>query len=264
LRVGEHETLPLAADERQRNRCGADASRATLDGAQRVERVEDRPAGTGRLERHDLKQRRQEAPQARVATQQLRPERRVLAAAVELGWREATDRFAGGVKLIAADASADRRPQRIKAAGRRVEQHEHRGAQPPRGAIELGQLLEALVLVLAGGLGEQLIDDLVKQHERVVSGVELELPQRRQQGRVAALGVHPAQGLRLRDEAIAGQRPLAAHRHVDVDAPDADVAHVAQAQKRLQQFGRRELARPRPQPLKTRDCLVRRDLEQRP
>jgi len=46
------------------------------------------------------------------------------------------------VKLIAADASADRRPQRVKAAGRRVEQHEHRGAQPSRGTIEFGQLLK--------------------------------------------------------------------------------------------------------------------------
>jgi hypothetical protein len=32
--------------------------------------------------------------------------------------------------------------------------------------------------VLAGGPGEQLIDDLVKQYERVVSGVELKLPER--------------------------------------------------------------------------------------
>lgn len=86
-----------------------------------------------------------------------------MAACVELGWCEATDRFAGGVKLVAADACADRRPQRVNAAGRRVEQHEHRRAQSARGTVQLGQRLEALVLVLAGGLGEQLIDDLVKQ-----------------------------------------------------------------------------------------------------
>ena len=41
LRVGEHEALPLAADELQRNRCGADASRAALDGAQRVAGVSE-------------------------------------------------------------------------------------------------------------------------------------------------------------------------------------------------------------------------------
>jgi hypothetical protein len=41
LRVGEHEALPLPADELQRNGCGADASRARLERAQRVKRVED-------------------------------------------------------------------------------------------------------------------------------------------------------------------------------------------------------------------------------
>jgi hypothetical protein len=94
------------------------------------------------------------------------------------------------VKLVAADACADRRPQRVKAAGRWVEQHEHGRAQPACGTIQFGQRLEALVLVLAGGLREQLIDDLVEQQECVVGGVELELPQRRQQGRVAAFGAH--------------------------------------------------------------------------
>ena len=154
------------------------------------------------------------------------------------------------MQLVAADASIDRRPQRVKAAGWRVEQDEHRRAQPARRTVELGQLLEARGLVLPRGLGEQLIDHLVEENECVVRGVELELPERREQGRVAALGAHAAQGLRLRHEAVAGQCALAARRHVNRDLPDADGAHVAKAQQGVHQLGGRQLARPRSQPLK--------------
>lgn len=67
LRVGEHEALPLTADELQWDGCGADAARAPFEGAERVECVEDRLAGAGRLERHDLKQCGREPVQAGVA-----------------------------------------------------------------------------------------------------------------------------------------------------------------------------------------------------
>jgi hypothetical protein len=109
----------------ERNGGGGYPSRAALDAAQRVEH---RFAGAGRLERHDLKQHGQEAPQARVPAQQLGAERGVLTTAVKLRCCEATDCVAGSLELAAADASADRGPERVKAAGRRVEQHEHRGA----------------------------------------------------------------------------------------------------------------------------------------
>ena len=133
LWVGEHQALPLPADQLQRNRRRGHPTRAAFDAAQRVQGVEDGPAGAGRLERHDVQQRRQEAPQAGVAAQQLGAKRCVLATRVELGRCEAPDRVAGGLKLAAADASRDRRPQRVQATRGRVEQHEHRGAQAPGG-----------------------------------------------------------------------------------------------------------------------------------
>ena len=83
----------------------------------------------------------------------------------------------------------DRTPQLLDAAGRRVEQHEHGGAQAPGGPVKFGQLRVATVLVLAGGVGEQQAGDLVEQDQRVVGGVELELPQRRQQRRGSPLGL---------------------------------------------------------------------------
>jgi hypothetical protein len=58
----------------------------------------------------------------------------------------------GPLKLGAADVVADRTPQLLDAAGWRVEQHKHRGAQAPRGLVEVGQLRVAAVLVLAGGV----------------------------------------------------------------------------------------------------------------
>jgi hypothetical protein len=82
--------------------------------------------------------------------------------------------------------------------------------------------------VLAGGLGERLVDDLVEQYQRVVGGVELELPQCRQQRRVASLGAHPPQRLRFRHQPVAGQRSLPAGRDVDGDLADTDIALQAQ------------------------------------
>jgi len=137
LRIGEHQALPLAVDQLQRNGRRGHAPRAAFEATQRVQGVKDGLAGGGRFERHDVEQRGQEAPQARVAAQQLAAERGILAAAVKLGRREARDGVAGGRELAAADASRDRRPQRVDAARWRVEQHEHRGAQLPRGAVEL-------------------------------------------------------------------------------------------------------------------------------
>lgn len=118
--------------------------------------------------------------------------------------------------------------------------------------------------MLAGGLGEQLVDDLVEQYERVVGGVKLELPQRRQEGRVASFRAHPPQRLRFRHQAVAGERPLPAGRDVDDEFADADVAHGLQAQQRFQQLGRGQLPRPGAQPLKIRQQLARGDVQQCP
>jgi hypothetical protein len=77
------------------------------------------------------------------------------------------------------------------------------------------------------------------------------------------VALNPAQRLRLRHEAVACQCAFAARRHVDDDPPDADVSDVAKTQQCVQQLGRRELARPRSQPLKPGHHLARHDVEQR-
>ena len=63
---------------------------------------------------------------------------------------------------LRGDVGGDRAPQLLDPSGRRVEQDEHGGPQRAGGSVEFRELLVAAVLVFAGGLGEQPVDDLVR------------------------------------------------------------------------------------------------------
>lgn len=107
------------------------------------------------------------------------------------------DGGSGPFEVGAADVTADRAPQFLDPARRRVEQHEHRGAQATGGAVQVGQLGVAAVLVLAFGVGEQQAGHPVEHDQRVVGGVALELPQGGKKCRGAPIGAQATKGLGL-------------------------------------------------------------------
>jgi hypothetical protein len=149
LRVGKHESAPPAADDLQRHRRGADASRAALQRPQRLHRLENRLSSGRGLERDGLEQDWHEASEALVAAQQLLAERGVLSV-LQIGLRgEAVHRVGGELQLAAEDAGGDRAPQLLDASGRRVEQDEHGCPQRAGGSVEFRELLVAAVLVFA-------------------------------------------------------------------------------------------------------------------
>jgi hypothetical protein len=262
LWVVEDQAPPSPAHDPERDGTGGHAAGSPLKRPQGVKRGQDRLAGGRRVKHEGLEKIRQEPPQARVAAQKLQPERAVLSV-VRVGLRgEAGDRLGGGSQVMAADMRVDRRPQLVKPAGRRVKQDEYRGAQAVRGPVEVGQLLVAPVLVLACGLGEQQVAELAEQDQRVVGRVALELPDRRQQRRRAAIGGQAADRLRLGGQPVARERAQPASRHVHVQIADSEVADRSHPCQRVGELGGSQLPRPGTERLQRRQPPVCRDAQQ--
>ena len=116
--------------------------------------------------------------------------------------------------------------------------------------------------MLAGGLGEQHVGDLVEQDQRVVGRVELQLPQRREQRRGPPLRAQATQRLCLGAQAVARQRPQPAGGHIDGEVANADRADRRQALEGLGDLTRGQLPRARAQHLQTRELLARGNVQQ--
>ncbi|HEX9373715.1 MAG TPA: hypothetical protein VF897_22065, partial [Roseiflexaceae bacterium] len=111
-------------------------------------------------------------------------------------------------------------------------------------------------------MGEQQTGHPVEQDQRVVGGVELELPQRSQQRRGAPIGAQAPQRLGLGGKAVARQRPQPAGGHINHEVAHADRDDRRQALECLGGLTRGQLARPSAQHLQRRELLLVRNLKQ--
>ena len=118
--------------------------------------------------------------------------------------------------------------------------------------------------MLASGVRDQQAGHPVKQDQRIVGGVKLELPQRGEQRRGASIRAQATQGLGFGGKPIAGQCSQPTDRNINCEVADADRADGRQALERFGGLAGGQLARPAAEQFQARELLLVSDLEQLP